>query len=323
MAIVTSGRFKFSRDFVPSGTNQSAELWIEFAAAMTAAGWIAVDFSDGTTVTTSTTPATFAQLDNSNAWQRFRAPTGTFEVVWQRGTSDWLWRAFFDMDGFNNDGTATVLPTESAVGARVQIVGSSGSTTTWTWQSGGAQNYKWQLCVDSVPSPGGFYYFHMVGRSVGTAVKFRRFIFAPLKSGTYSPSDVAPWVALRGTNASTISDNTSWWGWYKKGLASAALVETILGNNDGPFPSTGVVNPYDGKHDFQRVMFDDGSGTEQQTKGRSIDCFWTPSSLTALPDADTVNLSTAWGATAESDPGALYRFDEMLIPFPDGTAPVP
>jgi len=319
MAIVTSGSKKFSPDFQPSGVNQGTEVLIELAAVMVAAGWIAVDFSDGSSVTTSATPATFAQLDTLNAWQRFRAPTGTMEVIWQRGNGDRQWKLVLDDDGYNNDGTSTVMPTPK--GTEENLVGTRSAVASWIWTATGANNYKWNICVDSVASAGGFYYFHLFSNVTGTRAKHNIVIFAPTKSGTYPVEDIAPWVATNLTTS--MSSSTTWDGWFKKGLSGAALGTSLTGNNDGPFPSTGPVNPNSGKHDFQRILLDDSSGVEIQIKGRTVDCFWPASTIAALPENDTLNLATAWTAVSEGDPGAVYRWHNILLPWPHGVTPVP
>jgi len=43
---------------------------------------------------------------------------------------------------------------------------------------------------------------------------------------------------------------------------------------------------------------------------------------TALADGDTLNLATAWTTTAEGDPGALIRYDHILITWPHGVTPL-
>jgi len=321
MAAVASGSKYFSVNFVPTGVNTSADIFIEWAVVLEAAGWTPIDRSDGTTVTTSGTSSTYAQLNNANAWQRFRAPAGTFEIEWQRGAADWNWRCFFDPDGFNNNGVPATMPTAS--GTQFQIVGTAGGYDGgWGWQSTGASSYRWAMCADSVPGQTGFYYFHMFGRRAGTGANHRRFFFSPLETGSFPVEDVAPWVATNEVTSAALAAGAVWQSFFKKGLTGAAKAQALVASNMQDYPSNGIVNPYNGDHEFVRICPYDSSGADEQNKGAALDLFWPASTLAALPDIDTLNLTSVWGAVAGGDPGALIRYDALLVPWLTNVAPV-
>jgi hypothetical protein len=322
MAVVQSGSKSFSVNFVPSGASTSADIFIEFAAVFLDAGWIAVDWSDGSSVTTSAVPATFAQLDNSNAWQRFRAPSGSFEIEWQRGTSDWIWRCFFDADGFNNDGVAATMPTAS--GTAFQIIGTAGGFDSggWGWASTGASSYRWAMCADSVPGQAGAYYFHMFARRDGTGVAHRRFFFSPLETGSFPVEDVAPWIATGETAIAALNASTLWQSFYLKGFGGEAKAIALVADSQQDFPNGGVPNPYNAKIDFARIFARDTTAPEEQIKGSALDLFWPLVVTGVVPNSDTINLTTVWGAGAGADPGAVIRYEDLLVPWAHGVAPV-
>jgi len=322
MARNVSGSKQFSTDFVVADATKPLQTWDEIFAILILAGWTAVDWSNGAVVAAGlgTEPGFTAGI---YAWQRLRAPTGAMEMIWQWGTGRALWNVEVCDDGYNNDGAPTTRPTAVAGSQALTLVGNSPTNYVTMSSTTVATDYKWQICADSVPSASGYYYFHVLGRITGTGVKWRRIALSGLRAGTYSPSDIAPWAALVTTGAATtLLSNHGWGGWYKKGGVGAKTMITLTGDQDGRFPSLGVTDPISGAHQFLRPMLCDTAGTELQQKGRPVDFFWPASSQSALPDGDTLNLATAWGIVSDGDPGAVYRWDDGLFPWPHGVPPV-
>jgi len=322
MPVVTSGSKKFNVNFQSTPTG-GAEWLLEFFACLTAAGWVAVDFSNGSSVTTSATPATIGQISNNNAWQRWRAPAGTFEMWFQRSTTDYSWRAFYDVDGFNNDGTPTVGPT--AVSTAVCFIGqnsSGGFDASFAGLTGQADLKRWHFCVDSVAGVAGFYHFHGVAIVTGTGVASKRFCFTPLEPGTYAPEDIVPACSVEASISGQWNENIDWETWFKKGLAGEALVSAARPDGWSTFSSQGVVNPYNNKHSFVRGYIEDRVGADANIKGATLDVFFPASNKSALAENDTLNLTTAWTSSPAGDPGALIRFDDVLLPWPDTVTPL-
>jgi len=322
MTINTSGSKKFSVNFIPTLNNSGTDVFIEWAAVLTAAGWTAVDWSDGTTVTTSTTPATFSQLNNSNAWQRFIAPTGAMEIQWQRGTQNRYWKMYIAQDGFEVAGTATVMPTTT--GITFPLVGTTSSfdiTFTNAGSSPTANGYRWHMCVDSVPGTGNFYYFHMLQYYIGTGATRQRVIFSPIKTGTFPVEDTAPWACTLLTSTDGIlNTGTTWQSYYKKGLSGETNTTALSSNNQNAYSYVYGANAYNGKHYYIRALLEDPSASIGQIKGSLVDIFLPASNNVQLPENEILNSTIAWTSTAGGDPGALIRYDNMLVPWPHNVA---
>ncbi len=319
MTVVSSGSKRFQVDFVASGIDHGFEIWDQFGEVLEAAGWTPIDYNDGSSVITSGTRGNTTEMDNTNAWQRMQAPAGTFEVVWQRGTSERTWRAFFAQDGYNADGTITTIPTEVS-GVEFQFVGLSGSLDT-DWTGITTNDRRWNMCADTVPGQAGFYYFHMFSNFTATGLEGDRFVFCPYETGTFPVENTAPWALIQGTAAVDIKSNTATSIHFKRGLAGDASDTTATLAAQGQYPSFGVTNPWNNKQDFIRCRVADISGADEHQGGDMLDVFWPASPIGILPERATVNLATVWGAGAGADPGALFRFADALLPWPDGVTP--
>jgi len=317
MAIYTSGSKHFDVNFQPTST--ATEAMIQFLGVLVAAGWTAVDFSDGTNPVAAGS-ASLAQLEHTSAWQRVRAPSGTMELCWQRSSNDYSWRAYMADDGFEIAGTITGLP--STAGTSFQWIGTGGMYDSggWGWATGSATSYRWHMCADSVAGLTGVYYWHIFAiKSGGTT--HRRAMFTPLETGSYPVEDVAPWAIVGGTN-STLVASSSWESYYKKGMGGELQATALSGSSQQDYPSGGATNPYNGKQDFSRISLRDTSGVDEQVKGNTLDLFWPLSPVGVLPEFSTINLTTAWGSSAQGEPGALFRFSDILVPWPDNVVPV-
>lgn len=320
MAVVSDGSKRFQVDEVVGGASSGFDVWELFGELLQAAGWTAVDYSDGTTVATSTTRATVLEIDNVDAWQRMRAPAGTFEVVWQRGATERQWRMFFCQSGYNADGLPTVLPTE--VDTEVQVVGLAGAYDT-DFTGNTSTDRRWNMCADSVPGQPGIYYMHMFSTLISTGAEQDRWCFTPKETGSFVPEDTAPWLLLHAASGGTVVANVVWTAHFKRGLAGDAITLAALSGAHGNYPSLGVTNPWNGGQDFTRVRIHDAAGADEGQYGDCLDVFWPASPTGVLPKRATINLATAWGLAAGGDPGALYRLDDLLVPWPSTVTPTP
>jgi len=107
----------FFHDAVPPITGTLC-MW-QFFAALIAAGWTKVADSDGTTYSSSGAAVSSGAsgaggLANSGAWVRLRSPDGLREFVWQRGTTDLVWRM---LRACSQDGNAGLYFTGGSPGA--------------------------------------------------------------------------------------------------------------------------------------------------------------------------------------------------------------
>ena len=315
MPVEISGSKHFTPNYQPPLNTDSVAWVIEFFATLASAGWIAVDFSDGSSVTTSITPATLADMDNTNAWQRWRAPSGTFELWVQRGTTSIQWRAAYDVDGFNNDGGAVTTPTETS--HLIRLIGNSTAfDTSYSGNTNQADTRRYHICVDSVAGQSGLYYFHIVQTTVGTGAVTRRAVFSPMESGTFSPLDLSPYASIEHAANGTANDTSDWASVYRKGLSGESIQDSLDASRWATFAGGGFASPYGGEHNFIRAQLEVATGGDAHFKGALLDVFLPASATSALGNLDTLNLSTPWGSVAEGDPGALFRFDDLLLPWP-------
>lgn len=324
MPVSISGSKHFSVNFQASGITAGAEWAIEFFALLVSAGWTPVDFSDGSSVTTSATAALLADIDNANAWQRFVAPAGAFELVLQRGSTSYQWRGQYDVEGYNADGTATVRPTPSDRG--IDFIGNGAAVdTSYAGNTNVANGHRYHMCVDSVAGVAGFYYFHVLQITVGTGAVRRVAAFSPLEPGSYPAEDLAPWASLDARATASLNDNVDWVSVFLKGNANGgteALHDTLRPDGTSTYPGGGVTNPYNSGHDYVRAILEDRSGGDRVQKGSLVDVFLPASAQGALGSTDTLNLATAWTSDPGGDPGALFRYDDVLFPWPHGVTPV-
>lgn len=197
--------------------------------ALKQAGWIVVQWTDGTTLNTNSSgwasgAAGANGAGNNNNWLRITDPSSTREYIFQRGTANTSWRVKMSHSAKFTGGSpsATVAPT-----ATDQLHLSTGDdvptfVTFFPTDGTYKQNlvtdadapYDWAMVV--VPNGGGscraMYYLNGV-------------------TGRYPSAEVAPYITGMPNSALTLSalstltaSSTIGQGWYKKGLGGEAQV---------------------------------------------------------------------------------------------------
>lgn len=284
-------------------------------ARLLAAGWTKVKDSDGTTYSAAGTQVTgggagASGLGNSSAWVNLRAPSGTRELVFQRGTNDTQWRITYSPTAFSSGSPAATVVPSSANGSIVLGGGSDGVPTFATWfaTNGG---YRQQIGADNA-SP---YAFWMGCYPTGGGAPTAAIVFDPL---TNTPAeDTDPVVIHIGCasssplQASGIQSNTATTttsrtcGWLGFGLGGALVAIpgcTYVANGGQTVPSGIPANPHNTKDDGIPIVFMRAStnAAPQGYKGVSSVMYWlgtsrsTPNTLASLARIVIGDVSLPW-----------------------------
>lgn len=261
-----------------------------FISRLITAGFTKVKDSDGTTYSSSGAQVTGGGtgtngLGNNSAWVNLRWPSGTRELVIQRGTSDLLWRITYSPTAFSTGSPAATVVPSSANSSIIMGGGTDGSPTFATWFSSNG-GYRFHAGADNA-SPYGFFF---VTYPTGGGNPNGGLVFDPL-TGTPA-EDTDPCVFhigmagssafLSGSVAATTSSSTTsrCCGWLAYGLGGAGFVTipaaslTVGGSTAVPngLPS----NPHNGKDDGVAIFFARNSGLTSPTgyKGASSVMKW-------------------------------------------------
>lgn len=172
MAIINIGSVSCEIEYAPP-KNQGRTLVYALTRVLIAAGWSAVQTSNGSTVIAndwgvSDLPA--------RAWGCFRAPSGV-ELVLETTNNDWALRAWYSREKGFAGGDAAVAPVAED---QVQLVGVDGAfDATFIWESTGANVYAWTIMADSARWAGAST-FSIVGHVVGSKSAHRAVMFSGL-----------------------------------------------------------------------------------------------------------------------------------------------
>ncbi len=290
------------------------------------AGWTRQGSSDGTSFDNTGATDYWANALGNSSWLRMRDPAGVREVIWQRGTTNLLWRMKWSHSARFTGGaaSATVTPTatdqQNVNGADTPTFVSFFLTDNTYKLHVGANNaapYDWYLLA--VPTGGG---------------AVRSMYFLNMASDSYPSGDDAPYVVtmnrdtMTNTGFRSISGGVELdgvgQGYYKKGLSGEAWVLFrglgYIANSGADFTNGGGgVNPYDGDDNFVPIpvarLAADGSGG---WKG------WIPIDVLAWPlstrvDGDYCDVDTDGDAVTDI---RMAFFDDIAIIWPSGVIPV-
>jgi hypothetical protein len=266
-----------------------------FITRLLAAGFTKVKDSDGTTYSSSGAQITSGAsgaggLGNNSAYVNLRWPSGTREIVIQRGTTDLVWRVTYSPTAFSSGSpSATVVPS----GADSSIVlggGTDGSPTFSSWFSTNG-TYRQQMGADSA-SPYGFW---MACYPTGGGAPNAGIVFDPLTSTPVEDTDpVVFHIATTGGNAFTaagLGSNTASTtttrvcGWLAFGFGGSfvslpACTYTATGNVvvPGGLPT----NPHNSKDNGIPIFYMRRSAetAPQGYKGQSTLMKWTGTTRT-------------------------------------------
>lgn len=298
-------------------TGSIAMFWLQ--QALKQAGWVVVQWSDGTTLTTSSAgwssgASGAGGAGNTNSWIRITDPAAVREHIIHRGTTDLTWRIKTSHSAkFTTGATASTPPT-----ATDQFHWSSG-TDVPAFVSFFVTNNTYK--VNYVANADAPYDFAMVlvpnGGGVCRAILY-------LGGSRYPSGEVAPYVCgmpvagLSLTNLSgTAAANCIGQGWYRKGLSGEAAVSfragcvsfgsTLLVDGLGTNPITGYDNPME--MFIGRASADGNGGMKFYANSDLIRWSTVPRN-----DADYLDPVDLVGAR-------FAVWDQIMLRFPPGVAP--
>lgn len=229
-----------------------------------AAGWTAVQSSDGTTVTPSVVP-TGTQWGNANAWVHLRDPGGVAgrDIAFQRAASAQNLLMYQGKAGEPfTGGNATTLPSSAG---RFQIVGSGGTAASNFFGTGTTTGFRFHFAARALPGgvSGDVYAFWMLCQATNSVTTPQGFMFVDsvisTADGVVGDPDNEPWVSASASNSLA-----NLRGWYKAGLTGEVQSTTISVSE--PTAWTGL-NPLTGFDDLPPLLASDSTGGREQRKG--------------------------------------------------------
>lgn len=232
----------------------------QLKAQLKLAGWVVTKSGDATTyngsgdqITTATSGA--GGLGNTNAWFVIRMPSVSGvqrEFSFQRGASAGLYTVNYSYsNGFTGAGTASAIPSLPADGKNVCTARSIFAA------SGSFQRVVMHIGVQYA-SPYGFVAWPVTAiNSLAFGVSGPAFILDPLVVGSYSPSELDPYVIYLDSDlggfggggtleALTNSSVPFGCGWIGKGTASESFSLIRGVGVGGDTPISAGVSPYTG-----------------------------------------------------------------------------
>lgn len=239
--------------------------------ALVAAGWtVKGSGSTGTgysgTGDIITTDAIMAVTD---AWFRIQDPAGHREFIFQRGTTNLLWRVKYSANptgvtGFTG-GSPSATQTPSASDEQTVYGGGTDASPTFTALLSADGGYKiWIACGDSTVGYGWYIFAGLTG--TGSPEAF--FYLDVMRVGTYPSGDVDPAVvyfSTPGTAVTTINQlgtyATGPQGWFAYGLGGSAFQRIIpaamidWGTFYGAIPSNVQASPVSGNDVCTDVLY--------------------------------------------------------------------
>lgn len=191
-----------------------------------AAGWTVRASSDGTTYNASgnqiSSDSGANSLANAAAWVRLRAPTGTRELVFQRGSNSTQWRALYSVSGFSGGSPgATEVPTSAD--QKLLIGGGTAGSPSYATLFGTDGAYRWLLSFDDAAP----YECWGAALTIGSLAATTAIVCLGMEAGSYDSGDADPY-ALAAQGSSVLvqgqlwqSENTAYvnfHAWYRYGL---------------------------------------------------------------------------------------------------------
>lgn len=278
--------FTFTTNQTPS---TGAVATYNLIARLIAAGWTKIKDSDGTTYSSSGTQVTGGGtgtngLGNNNAWVNLRAPSGTREIVIQRGTTDLVWRITYSPTAFNSGSPAAAVVPSSANSSIILGGGTDASPTFSTWFSSNT-SYRQQMGADGA-SPYGFW---MACYPNGGGSPNAGIVFDPVTSTPAEDADpIVIHIATAGGSAfvsaglgsnTTSTTVTRSCGWLAYGLGGSFVALPACTYNAGgsPVAPSGLPsNPHNTKDDGVPVIYMRRSAetAPQGYKGVSSLMYW-------------------------------------------------
>lgn len=338
-----------------------AACMFDFKEFAKANGWTVPRSSDGITYNPSgdqiTTGAAGAGgMANNYAWFELRCPAGLRSLVFQRITTNLLWRVKYEGPGSGFTGgtpTATRVPTATRE-VVVRGGGTDAAPTGYTLHTTDG-TYRAIFTCDDEPSSDrlGAGYFLSMATALTASDAFRTNItIEPLDDRSFveadslsapTVGDADPVILVVGLGTgnslawSLVDTSTAWgsavltnspvFGWYKFAYAGAAFVNLGAArpatnfSNGYTLSTRSGISPYDGKDELMSILMgrsDDHTATQRGIKG---ELRYTRQKGVAREFPDTIDLGAGQNRYLYTGRGAANT-NHLAIPWEVGVTPV-
>lgn len=249
---------------VNEGYATHGDAYAAWVNVFLAAGWTAVQSSDGSAVTASVVP-TASQWNNSNAWVHLRDPGGASgrDIAFQRPSSAqnllfYQGKAGEPMTG----GSATVLPSSAG---RIQLVGTGGAAASNFFGTSTISNFRFHFGAAGVASgvSGDVYPFWILIQPTNSASAPQGFMFVDsltsTADGVVGDPDNEPWAS-----ASSQNSLSGLRGWYKAGLSGELQTTTLQASEPSTWTGRNPLTLFD---DLPPLFVGETTGGREQRKG--------------------------------------------------------
>jgi len=249
---------------VNEGYATHGDAYAAWVNVFLAAGWTAVQSSDGSAVTASVVP-TASQWNNNNAWVHLRDPGGVAgrDIAFQRSTSAqnllfYQGKAGEPMTG----GNATTLPSSAG---RVQLVGTGGTAASSFFGTATITNFRFHFGAAAVPSgvSGDVYPFWLLVQPTNSVSNPQGFLIvdslASTADGVVGDPDSEPWAS--STSYNTLSALR---GWYRAGLSGELQTTSLTATEPSGWSGRNPLTLFD---DLAPLFCGETTGGREQRKG--------------------------------------------------------
>lgn len=314
MPVVSQGNHRWFPSIEPLSSALHYVFLEGLFDTLEAAGWAAVQNSDGTTVTAGRG----AVMANTNSWKLYVNSAGTMWYRCQVSSLTYQWRSFVSI-GLPTGGTGSTMPTHAT---DVQLWGTSGGFTSLFATDATTQRMHVWANTEATPI-GSFQPFltMIMTKGSNSSLEFHGVeTLDQAADGVVGDSDNAPFVICRSSssisNLSRSGASARWNIWFRYGLSGE-----LLDNGSGPawgqvyvnashfFPgNVDFTDPMTGRYRKSRCWIGSAtSGRFQSPKGRAKNFRFPGPSITTLGNFQRLDATTT---------DAHIRLGDFLIPWP-------
>jgi hypothetical protein len=297
------------------GSNSSINLWVTtfgeilfyFKQTLKQAGWTVIKSGDGLSLYSSSTDiithsgSGAGGINNTNGWFVLKHPTSSRQIQMWRGSASYssvCGNIYYSYSAGFTGGSPTATTRSTATDEKLLMATDVYSTVAPIALN---TNMRLHIVADNSGSYGFYAFWHALGGGAPTAV----WMMDPLLPGTYSASDVDPYIYYFTSNSiyyepgfapSAISGGSPGFyssgigsessspatakGWYRKGYANEgfANIPAMAYTSGGgiAIPGSTVINPFNGYDATFPIFYGRRTGltTQVNIKGMSSIAQW-------------------------------------------------
>lgn len=319
MPVVTQGNHRWFPSIEPLSSALHYVFLEGLFDTLEAAGWTAVSWSDGTTVTPGARGAVMA---TTNSWKLYVNAAGTMWYRVQVGSPTYQWRSFVSL-GLPTGGTGSTMPTHAT---DIQLWGTSGSFgSVFATDATTQRMHAWANVEET--TIGSFRAFLTVLMTKGnnSLVEFHGVeTLDQTADGVVGDPDNAPFVVCRSSssisNLSRSGSTGRWNIWYRYGLtgelldnASGPAWGQVYVNSSHYFPgNVDFTDPMTGRYRKSRCWIGSATGGRTQApKGRAVHFRYPGPGTGTLGNFQRLDPTTT---------EAYLRLGDFLVPWPQNEA---